>query len=199
MAITGESADICLLGTGRRVGSGRSLNRPFSKSKVSLFRRITVARVLITSSKAPSVAEASHGQRDFYPVWGFMRSQNSAIEYTCGPIAADGSSRSMGSSGSLGMANLVDELVGSAKSTDGDDVEPTEELDDGYLEWPFAEKVGVDGAELSDAVHECSLADVSCAGGPELTSSTDVLLDCRVAINFGSWSCLSSRMIAVVE
>lgn len=85
------------------------------------------------------------------------------MEYTCGPVAGNDSSRSMGSSGSFGIANLVDELVASKKSTDGDDVDPTEELDEGYLEWPFAEKVGVDGAELSDAVHECSLADVRSA------------------------------------
>lgn len=66
------------------------------------------------------------------------------------------------------------ELDPSGKSASGEEVEPTEEFEDGYLEWLCAEKVGVGGAELSDAVHEVhelSLEDVNCVECEGLSSS----------------------------
>jgi len=96
------------------------------------------------------------------------------------------------------MGSLPVAPATSGRSSDGDEVEPSEELDDGYLEWPCTEEVGVGGAEQSDAVHEFSLTAENCGVEAELVSLAEKLSDCLVAIRFGSCSGLSSRMMKVV-
>jgi len=96
------------------------------------------------------------------------------------------------------MGNLPAAPATSGRSSDGDEVEPNEELDDGYLEWPCTEEVGVGGVEQSDAVHQFSLATENCGVEAELASLADELSECLVAIRFGSCSGLSSRMMVEV-
>jgi len=97
------------------------------------------------------------------------------------------------------MGSLLAVEDTSSTSSDGDDVEPNDEFDDGYLQWPCTEEVGVGGVEQSDAVHEPSLAVESCGVEAELASVEGNGCDCLVAIKFGSCNGLSSRMVKVVE
>lgn len=82
-----------------------------------------------------------------------MRDSQALMAWKLSARAMMVSSCSVGSSASLGIGTLLAEPATSDCSQTGEvDVEVKEELELGNLECPRSEKVGVGGAELSDAI-----------------------------------------------
>lgn len=112
--------------------------------------------------------------------------------------ATQSSSFSVGSSGNLGIGNLLADPRISLCSHIGDvTLELSDELPLGNLEWPRTENVGVGGPDTSDTLEKEPPEECAHVVVLMVRSSLDCEAPFRSATSFGKLSGLSSRMFVV--